>query len=135
MNRGVPDPSAAVGMVARQAHTIADRVSDSTAAVVSGLASSLPYPVTRLVRLLRQVIEEVPHLDAEVDVVVDEIRAQRLAIEALTAQLAALDSQLAVLESALAPLQGWVHRWREARSALVRMLERVDELTGSGPDS
>jgi hypothetical protein len=113
--------------VGRQAGSVARGVAGTASATVSGVASVLPGPVTHLARTSGRLVADLPRLETEVDVVVDEISAQRLAIKALTAELTALDEQLAVLESTLAPLVAWTHQWTRARGRLVDALERLDD--------
>jgi hypothetical protein len=113
--------------VTRQAGSVAREVAGTATATVAGVASVLPAPVTHLARTSGRLVADLPRLETEVDVVVDEISAQRLAIKALTAELTALDEQLAVLESTLAPLRAWTHQWTRARSRLVDALERLDD--------
>ena len=57
--------------------------------------------------------------------VVDELHAKRLSVQALSAELAALDAQLEVLERSLAPVQSWSHQWSSARNALTQGLSSV----------
>jgi hypothetical protein len=114
--------------VTRQAEAVAREVAGAATATASGVASLLPPPVTHLARSSGELIGGLPHLEAEVDVVLEQIAAQRLAIGALTAELTALEHQLAVLESTLAPLQSWTHRWTEARDRLADALQRLDRL-------
>jgi hypothetical protein len=84
-------------------------------------------PVGPVVRLLHQLLDEIPQLDLELDVVMAEIRAQRLATASVAAQLSALETQLGVLESSLAPMQHLSHRWKEARTAIGRLLSQLED--------
>jgi prefoldin subunit 5 len=67
-----------------------------------------------------------PTVSAEIDVVVRELHAKRLSIQALQAELAALDEQLELLERSLAPLEAWNNQWSRIRTSL------VDTLGGGG---
>lgn len=107
---------------------------DRTRAVVelmanagSGALGKVPEPVpstvTRMLSSLRQLAEQAPPLTAELDVLVDEVHAKRLSIQALQAELAALDRQLEVLERTLAPLQAWGKQWERLQNALTRSLD------------
>jgi hypothetical protein len=117
----------------RQAEAVAREMVGAASATVSGVASLLPPPVTHLARSSGQLIGDLPHLEAEVDVVMEQIAAQRLDIRALTAELAALERQLAILEDTLTPLQTWTHRWTDARDKLADALQRLDRLGAVEP--
>jgi hypothetical protein len=54
-----------------------------------------------------------------------EVQAQRLAIQAVEAELAALDDQLAVLERSMAPIAAWSHRSARLRSSLTDVLDQL----------
>jgi len=83
----------------------------------------VPSTVTRMLTSLRQLAEQAPPLTAELDVLVDEVHAKRLSIQALQAELAALDRQLDVLERALAPMQAWTKQWERLQHALTRTID------------
>lgn len=82
----------------------------------------LPSTVTRMLSSMRQLAEQVPPLTAELDVLVDEVHAKRLSIEALQAELSALDKQLEVLEKALAPMQTWSRQWERLQRSLTNSI-------------
>jgi len=116
-------------------HAAVDTFVDSTRAVVdlvaaagSGAVGALPAPVpdtvTRMLTSMRRLAEQVPSIGAELDVVVNEVHAKRLSIQALQAELAALDQQLEVLEKALVPVQGWSRQWNRLRKSLEETLPR-----------
>lgn len=67
---------------------------------------------------LRQLSELAPPLFAEFDVLVEELHAQRLTVQALQAELSAFDRQMEVIENALTPLQSWTHQWSRLRQSL-----------------
>jgi hypothetical protein len=126
VNEPEPGGTSAHRRVTRPAGAVVHGVAGTASATVAGVASVLPEPVTHLVRSSSRLVADLPHLETEVDVLVDEIAAQRLAIRALTAQLSTLEEQLGVLESTLAPLRTWTHQWTQARAHLVDALERLD---------
>jgi len=114
-------------------HSAVDAFVDSTRAVVDVMASAgsgalgvLPPPVpdtvTRMLTSMRRLAEQVPSITAELDVVVNEVHAKRLSIQALQAELAALDQQLEVLEKSLVPVQGWSRQWNRLRRSLEEAL-------------
>lgn len=75
------------------------------------LIARLPHPVPAVITgvndTLAAVSEVAPVFSLQLDAVVREVSAQRLSLQALSAELAALDSQLAVLERSLAMVQTW----------------------------
>jgi hypothetical protein len=73
---------------------------------------------------LRSVVEQAPHLGDELDVLVAQLRAKRLTIQAVTAELAALDKQLEVLERTLLPVQAWSAEWERVQRALLSTLDQ-----------
>ena len=81
-------------------------------------------PVQRMLVSLRSVVEQAPHLGDELDVLVAQLRAKRLTIQAVTAELAALDKQLEVLERTLAPVQAWSAEWERVQRALLSTLDQ-----------
>jgi hypothetical protein len=114
-------------------HATFDAFVDSTRAVVeavaaagSGALGALPGPVpdtvARMLATMRRVVEQMPPLTAEIDIVVQEVHAKRLSIQALQAELAALDEQLALLERSLAPVQAWSAQWNRLRQSLTEAL-------------
>jgi hypothetical protein len=94
--------------------------------VGSGALGRVPEPVpstvTRMLSSLRQLAEQAPPLTAEVDVLLEEVHAKRLSIQALQAELAALDRQLDVLERTLAPMQVWSRQWERIQHTLTQSL-------------
>ena len=85
---------------------------------LSAIPEPVPATVTRLLTSLQQLIEQAPPFTAEFDVLIEEIRAQRLTVQALQAELSAFDHQLDVLEKSLAPLENWAHQWARLRQSM-----------------
>ena len=77
----------------------------------------------RMLVSMRTAVESAPQVDAELAIVLKEIRAKRLTIQAITAELAVLDDQLEVLERSLAPLQAWSAQWSKVRHTLLHSLD------------
>ncbi|HET7352327.1 MAG TPA: hypothetical protein VFJ28_15450 [Marmoricola sp.] len=80
--------------------------------------------VNRVLGSLRSVIEQAPQLTNEIDVLLDEVRAKRLSLQAMGAELTAMDAQLEVLEQVLAPVQKWNTRWQGLQHTLLLDLPR-----------
>ena len=97
-------------------------VASLVGSVGSGALSAMPEPVpatvTRMLKSLQQLIDQAPPLTEEVSVLIEEIHAQRLTVQALQAEMAAFDHQLDVLEKSLAPLETWTHQWSRLRQSL-----------------
>jgi hypothetical protein len=104
---------------------LADLVAGAGGNALERMPEPVPTAVTRMLSSLRQLAEQAPPLTAELDVLVQEVHAKRLSIQALQAELAALDKQLAVLERALAPMEAWTHQWSRMQRALTESLEPV----------
>lgn len=79
---------------------------------------------THMLESMREVVESAPQVGAELEIVLKEIHAKRLTIQAITAELAVLDDQLEMLERSLAPLQAWSAQWSKVQHTLVNSLER-----------
>ena len=105
-------------------------VAEQVAAVGSGALGVMPEPVpaavTRMLASLRQLADQVPPVTAELEVLVEEVHAKRMSIQALQAELSALDRQLEVLERSLAPVEAWSRQWSRIRATL------ADTLPGGG---
>jgi hypothetical protein len=130
------DPRQAHGLL----HSTVDVFLDRTRAVAELVAGAggnawghvpepVPTAVTRMLTSLRQLAEQVPPLTGELDVLVDEVHAKRLSIQALQAELGALDRQLELLERALGPLQAWGNQWNRIQHALTETLGLPAEKT------
>jgi hypothetical protein len=123
------DDAARHGLVEATMEAFLDRtrtVAELMAAAGRGALGVLPEPVpgavTGMLSAMRQLSEQMPPVTAELDVLVEEVHAKRLSIQALQAELRALDSQLAVLERTLAPVQDWTRRWERLRGSLASTL-------------
>ena len=97
-------------------------VVEALAAAGSGALGVLPEPVPssvdRMLHALRQLVDQMPPVTAQLDVLVQEVHAKRLSIQALQAELSVLDAQLAVLERSLAPVETWSRQWNRLRRSL-----------------
>jgi hypothetical protein len=77
----------------------------------------------RMLVSMRTVVESAPQVGVELEIVVKEIHAKRLTIQAITAELAVLDDQLEILERSLAPLQAWSTQWSKVRHTLLHSVD------------
>lgn len=94
------------------------------AVVPESVLSSAP----RMLESMREAVESAPQVGAELEIVLKEIRAKRLTIQAITAELAVLDDQLDILERSLAPLQAWGTQWSKVQHALLHSLDRPSDV-------
>lgn len=101
-------------------------VTEMLASARSGALGVVPEPVpsavTRMLASLRQLAEQAPPITAELHVLIEEVHAKRLSIQALQAELAALDHQLEVLEKSLAPVEAWGRQWQRLQRSLTGSL-------------
>ena len=74
---------------------------------------------------LQHLVDQVPQLTTEVDVLLEGVHAKRLTLQALQAELAAFDSQLGLLEQSLAPLLMFTDQWSRMRGSLNETLSSV----------
>jgi len=101
---------------------------------LSAIPEPVPATVTRLLKSLQQLIEQAPPFTAEFDVLIEEIRAQRLTVQALQAELSAFEHQLDVLEKSLAPLENWAHQWARLRQSMAETLDSTAPEPGPPAD-
>jgi hypothetical protein len=101
---------------------------------LSAIPEPVPATVTRLLKSLQQLIEQAPPFTAEFDVLIEEIRAQQLTVQALQAELSAFDHQLDVLEKSLAPLENWAHQWARLRQSMTETLHSTAPEPGPPAD-
>ena len=120
-------------------HSATDRFLSSTRMLVeqvaraggAGAQAVVPDAVlssaTHMLESMRQAVESAPQVGAELEIVVREIHAKRLTIQAITAELAVLDDQLEVLERSLAPLQAWSTQWSKVQHTLLHSFDLPEE--------
>lgn len=102
---------------------LADLMASASSGALGIVPEPVPSTVTRMLSSMRQLAEQVPPLTAEFDVLVDEVHAKRISIQAMQAELAALDRQLEVLERSLAPMQAWTRQIERLQRSLVKTIE------------
>lgn len=110
-----------------------------TSAGTAGARAVVPdpvlVPVSRMLTSLRTIAEQAPQLTDELDVVVEEVQAKRLSIQALQTELGALDHQLQILEAALVPVQTWSHQWGRVQHALITAFDHGSDHSSPGQSS
>lgn len=111
-----------------------DRFLSSTQALVgqvahvagAGAQAVVPEAVlssaNQMLESMREAVESAPQVGEELEIVLQEIRAKRLTIQAITAELEVLDHQLDFLERSFAPLQAWSAQWSKVQQTLLRTI-------------
>lgn len=112
----------AADLLLERTRAVVDLMSAAGAGALGVVPEPVPATVTRMLTSLRHFVDQAPPLTAEIDVLVQEVHAKRLSIQALQAELAALDRQLEVLERSLAPVEAWALQWNHLRSSLAGAL-------------
>ncbi len=125
---------ATVDMFAESTRAVADLVTAAGNGARDVVPAGMTAAAGRMVMSLQQVLDLTPPMTQELDVLVEEVHAKRLSVQALQAELVALDDQLEVLEEALAPVQAWSHQWRRLRGALADRLGVTNEGATGRPD-
>jgi len=113
--------------------SVANIVGSVGSGALGAMPGPLPATVTAMLRSLERLIDQAPPITAELDVLVQELHAKRLTVQALQAELSAFDRQLDVLEKSLAPMESWVHQWARLRQSLTETLHSSVPEPGS-PD-
>ena len=104
---------------------VAELVVAAGGAALGRAPEPVPAAVARMLSSLRQVADLAPPLTSELDVLVQEVHAKRMSVQALQAELGALDRQLEVLERSLAPVEAWGRQWNRIRKVLAEPLDAV----------
>lgn len=108
-----------------RARAVADLGGSIRSGAVGAVPDLVPDTATRMLLSLQQLVDQVPQLTTEVDVLLEGVHAKRLTLQALQAELAAFDSQLELLEHSLSPLQSWTNQWSQLRGSLSQSLGSV----------
>ena len=106
---------------------VADLVAGVGSEALGRMPEPMPSAVGRMLSSLRQLVEQAPPFTAELDVLLEEVAAKRLSIQALRAELDALDHQPEVLERTLAPVEAWGRSWERLQRSLADSLGVTEE--------
>lgn len=98
--------------------------------VGAGAVDAAPVQVKSLLAGVLSLLDQLPSISGELDVLVQEVHAQRLSLQAMQAELNALDAQLEVLEKALVPFSAWSHQMSVLRTALDELLAETRDGPG-----
>ena len=102
---------------------VAEMVANAGTGALGVVPEPVPSTVNRMLSSLRQLAEQAPPITAELHILVEEVHAKRLSIQALQAELSALDHQLEVLERSLGPAEAWSRQWERLQRSLTRTLD------------
>ncbi len=121
---------ATVDVFLDRTRALVELMTDVGGGALGRVPEPVPSAVTRMLSSLRQLAEQAPPLTAELDVLIEEVHAKRLSIQALQAELSALDRQLEVLERSLAPVEAWSRNWHRLQHTLAQSLNLPEEPAG-----
>lgn len=93
----------------------------------AGAVTAAPVQVKSLLAGVLTLLDQLPSITGELEVLMQEVHAQRLSLQAVQAELEALDSQLAVLEKSLAPVSAWSHQMSRLRASLIDLLAETQD--------
>lgn len=122
MSRTQTAVQSAVDVFLDRTRAVAELMGSVAGGALGVVPEPVPSTVTRMLASLRQLAEQAPPMTVELDVLIEEVHAKRLSLQAMQAELAALDHQLEVLEHTLAPVKGWSRQWTRMQHALVETL-------------
>lgn len=111
--------------------SVARLVGSVGSGALGAMPGPLPATVTRMLGSLQQLMDQAPPITAELDILIQELHAKRLTVQALQAELSVFDQQLDVLEMSLVPLESWVRQWARMRQSLTETLRSAE--TEPGP--
>jgi hypothetical protein len=106
--------------------SVANLVGSVGSGALGAMPEPLPATVNRMLGSLKRVMDQVPPFTAEIDVLLLELHAKRLTVQALQAELSAFDQQLDVLERSLAPMEGWIRQWTRLHQSLAETLHSTE---------
>jgi len=117
---------AAVQEFLDRTRSVANVVGSVGSGAVGAIPEPLPAMVTRMLGSLRGVLDQAPPFTAELEVLLLELHAKRLTVQALQAELSAFDQQLHVLEKSLAPMESWIRQWTRMQQSLNETLHSAE---------
>lgn len=108
--------------------TVVGLVSQAGSAGAQALVpDQMLVPVTGMLSSMRRLFEQAPQIGDELEVLISELHAKRLTIQAVTAELSVLDAQLEILERTIVPVQTWSRQWNQIAHSLVHALDEPAE--------
>lgn len=96
----------------------------------TGAVSATPAPMRSLLAGVLTSLDQLPSATGELEVLMSEVHAQRLGLQAMQAELDALDRQLEVLERSLAPISALGHQISRLRTSLDDLLTETPDASG-----
>lgn len=114
--------------------SVARLVGSVGSGALGAMPEPLPSTVTQMLKSLQRLIDQAPPITDELEILVQEVHAKRLTVQALQAELSAFDHQLDVLERSLAPMGSWVRQWARVRKSLTETLQSAAPEEGPAAD-
>lgn len=113
----------AVDLFLDRTRAVVELMSSAGSGALGAMPEPVPASVARMLTSMRHLVDQLPPVTAEIDILIEEVHAKRLSIQALQAELAALDNQLGVLERSLAPVEAWSRQWARISKSLRKTLD------------
>ena len=109
---------------------LADTVRSTAGRPLGALGAPVPV-VGELAASMQRLVEGVPTPVAQLELLLQEVKAKRAMVRAFQEQLVSFDKQLEVLERSLEPMREWGERWSSVQEAMTDSL-RVFRPGGPG---
>jgi hypothetical protein len=103
--------------VRERIRVLADAVRSTAGRPLGALGAPVPV-VGELATSLQRLVEGVPTPVAQLELLLQEIKAKRAMVRAFQEQLTSFDKQLEVLERSLEPMREWGARWSSVQEAM-----------------
>lgn len=123
--RGLPVPPGTDALVGATQALVSWLVHAGGAGARALTPEAVAAPVERWLVAVQQFADGAPRLGEELRIVVEEVHAKRLTIQAMAAELQVLDKQLEVLERVLAPVEVWSQQLDELQQALLDLAAKL----------
>jgi hypothetical protein len=107
--------------VMERIRVLADAVRSSAERPLGVLGAPVPV-VGELATSLQRLVEGVPTPVAQLELLLQEVKAKRAMVRAFQEQLTSFDKQLEVLERSLEPMREWGERWSSVQEAMTDSL-------------
>jgi len=96
---------------------LADAVKANATRPLGAIGAPVPM-VGELATSMQRLVEGVPTPQAQIEMLLQEVKAKRAMVRAFAEQLGAFDKQLEVLEQSLEPMKEWGERWSSVQNAM-----------------
>jgi hypothetical protein len=107
--------------VMERIRVLADSVRSTAGRQIGALGAPVPV-MGELAASMQRLVEGVPTPMAQLQLLLQEVKAKRAMVQAFHAQLESFDKQLEVLERSLAPMMEWGERWTSVQETVTDSL-------------